>query len=582
MNQQHNNTPETTCASDLVANDAPLTNINLDNLRFHHLNSPSKIAMARMACLGIDASSLIPSLVVESETVSTGIDAPADATNPFRKWRTDSHGPTKTRMIFQGGGLASYLVRLLSMAMEEWNRSLLSFSQSMDGLLLVGQHHKSHEKAKDTSSSSLLLLLEKDHRPPKQYNGQNEIIMKALNVLKQVLLLLVQVCKYDTTLNEEMARGCGMHCLLSNILGMDVYKILEELFDPTTTTATTTIASREEYERLEDTLIEIQDLAAKLAHVDTTLGYPVKVSPPYTLEELHGRLPLVFSIVSPSGKKKECFMVHQVTERQSAQEDVGFVMWPSAVVLASWLLDHEELVVRGKRVLELGAGCGLTGMVAARMMLARGEGGDGDDDDGGGGQTGSLAPQVILTDFHRKVLRNIRRNISLNGLEDVAKVMHLDFYSHSGTTEHGKVGWKGIDLSLMDDHDPDHHHHHHHHHHHMDQQHHQPPVDLILAADTICKASDSVAVSDTIYHALVPGGEAVVVSADAQHRFGVDIFEKECQRNGLQVTTFNMADLCQGKLVPGSKDHDPCGIRQTSGYVDGMTLTMFRVLKPLS
>ena len=42
----------------------------------------------------------------------------------------------------------------------------------------------------------------------------------------------------------------------------------------------------------------------------------------------------------------------------------------------------------------------------------------------------------------------------------------------------------------------------------------------------------------------------------------------------------NIADMCDGKLLPRDKDsEDPCGIRQTSGFVDGMTLTMFRVVK---
>eukprot|EP00557_Chaetoceros_sp_GSL56_P007642 CAMPEP_0176502650 /NCGR_PEP_ID=MMETSP0200_2-20121128/14872_1 /TAXON_ID=947934 /ORGANISM="Chaetoceros sp., Strain GSL56" /LENGTH=529 /DNA_ID=CAMNT_0017901747 /DNA_START=417 /DNA_END=2006 /DNA_ORIENTATION=- len=528
--------------------------MNLENLKLC-LNSPSKIAMARMHCLGVDTSSLGLSL----DAVET-----KEGTSPHNPCihKTNDSSPTTKIMIIQGG-LASSLVRLLYMANQEW-KIHLPFPCHIDGFFFM--KHKTPENIENTAKQ--------------QHNdGKNKTtnMMDALNIMHQVLLLLLQVCKLDPTLTEEMAKGCGMHSLLSNILRIDVYNILDELHDPSIA------SSRQEYETLEDALIAIQDLAAQLAHVDTTVGYPVKVSP-FTLEELQARLPLVFTIVSPSGKRKECFMVHQVTERQSAQEDVGFVMWPSAVVLASWLLDQEDelwLVKSGgrKRVLEIGAGCGLTGMVAARMMMAGGGGGGGGDESEGG-----LA-QVILTDFHRKVLMNIQRNISLNGLDDVAKVMHLDFYSHSGATQQ-RDGWKGTELSLLlQDHafeaaapvlDQDHHHDDHHH-----QMDNQPPVDLILAADTICKASDSVAVSDTIYHALVPGGEAIVVSADAQHRFGVDIFEKECRRNGLQVTSFNVADLCHGRLMPGSEDLDPCGIRQTSGYVDGMTLTMFRVVKPL-
>ena len=60
-------------------------------------------------------------------------------------------------------------------------------------------------------------------------------------------------------------------------------------------------------------------------------------------------------------------LINQVTDRQSAQKDVGYVMWPSAVVLSRWLVSNPT-ELRGKTVLELGAGCGLTGLVAAKIM----------------------------------------------------------------------------------------------------------------------------------------------------------------------------------------------------------------------
>ncbi|PVD39096.1 hypothetical protein C0Q70_01724 [Pomacea canaliculata] len=43
---------------------------------------------------------------------------------------------------------------------------------------------------------------------------------------------------------------------------------------------------------------------------------------------------------------------------------VAAVVWDSAVVLCDYLVKHQEIVF-GKRVLELGAGTGLVGMVAA-------------------------------------------------------------------------------------------------------------------------------------------------------------------------------------------------------------------------
>ena len=357
--------------------------------------------------------------------------------------------------------------------------------------------------------------------------------------LHQILSLHLYISQVDFTLAEEMAKGCGSHKLLTKLIRLDVYSVLSKLYNESLIQMDVH-GIKEVYEQDEDALVEIQDLACSVAYANPnpsiSYAYPVKMSP-YTIEELQNRLPLVFHINSPNGNQ-ECLMVGQVVERQSAQEDVGFVMWPSAVVLASWLLDHSDLLRENTKVLEIGSGCGLTGLVAARMMKKKlklasqfNKNGDAEADanvdafahadvdvdvDAGG---------VILSDFNQKVLANLDRNIEfLNDLRRCAKPLHLDFYVQGGTNREG--GWKGTlfkSLSsaekVLED---------------------QPGVDLVLAADTICKPADSVAVSNTIYDALVPGGEAIVVLADAKHRFGVDIFDKECRRNNLEVITTNV------------------------------------------
>jgi predicted nicotinamide N-methyase len=230
---------------------------------------------------------------------------------------------------------------------------------------------------------------------------------------------------------------------------------------------------------------------------------------------------------------------------------------------------HREKL-QNKSILELGSGCGLTGLVAAHIIgvhrknscqnLAMLEEEKKHDE----GNTAS----VILTDFNKKVLANIDRNIDLNGLGHVATTSHLDFYAHEGDNFHG--GWNGGEKPEDDRIKNE------------DWERMMPPVDLIIAADVICKPSDAVAVSKTIYDALTPGGEAIIVSADAKHRFGVDIFEEECQKVGLQIFVIDANDLCGGKLLPQcAHDDDPCGIRQTSGFVEGMSLTMFTLRKPI-
>jgi predicted nicotinamide N-methyase len=174
--------------------------------------------------------------------------------------------------------------------------------------------------------------------------------------------------------------------------------------------------------------------------------------------------------------------------------------------------------VQGRSVLELGAGCGLTGLVAAGLSPSN----------------------VVLSDFNAKVLENLRHNIVLNSLE--ATAIGLDFYQQQGDCA------KWVDTE--------------------GESHSGVPV--ILGADIICQPEDAVAAAKTIHDALLPDGLAIVVCADAKHRFGVDCFESECRRHALTVHTSNMADLYNGQLV--KKD-----MEMTTGYVEGMTLTMFQI-----
>lgn len=59
----------------------------------------------------------------------------------------------------------------------------------------------------------------------------------------------------------------------------------------------------------------------------------------------------------------------RVSGTPSGDEEFGGEIWPAAKWLASYLVDHPELV-RGQRVVELGCGCGLVGIVAAVLGAA--------------------------------------------------------------------------------------------------------------------------------------------------------------------------------------------------------------------
>ncbi|CAN0394286.1 unnamed protein product, partial [Ectocarpus sp. 12 AP-2014] len=114
-------------------------------------------------------------------------------------------------------------------------------------------------------------------------------------------------------------------------------------------------------------------------------------------------------------------LVRPVKQRQHSQFDVGFVMWPAAIIL-SRLLCRNPSLVRGRRVLEIGAGLGLAGLVAARIQQVPSSSSNaslaGLACSNGGTVVGSRSDvaeaSVTLSDFNPLVLRALEANVALN------------------------------------------------------------------------------------------------------------------------------------------------------------------------
>jgi hypothetical protein len=108
--------------------------------------------------------------------------------------------------------------------------------------------------------------------------------------------------------------------------------------------------------------------------------------------------------------------------RQTSQEDVGQLLWPAALPMSRWIVAHAALL-RGKRVLEIGSGMGLCGIVAAlaKAAVEGGEEGEEGKEERGVADDGSRTTTmtqhtspVYLTDFNDVVLHNLEYNAVLN------------------------------------------------------------------------------------------------------------------------------------------------------------------------
>lgn len=107
----------------------------------------------------------------------------------------------------------------------------------------------------------------------------------------------------------------------------------------------------------------------------------------------------------------------------------GSWVWNSALVLAEWMANQCKLFdfdFRGKTVIELGAGAGLPGLMAALLGARR----------------------VVLTDVE-PLLPGLLENVYANGLEDRVEVTELVWGSDESVIQANELG--KFDLILMSD-----------------------------------------------------------------------------------------------------------------------------------
>ena len=82
----------------------------------------------------------------------------------------------------------------------------------------------------------------------------------------------------------------------------------------------------------------------------------------------------------------------------------GQYIWPAAEKASRYLYEHWESL-RSRVVVELGAGCGMAGITAAKL--------------------GTPLTHVVLTDHDPGAVRLLEENTELNDVADRCKAMHL-------------------------------------------------------------------------------------------------------------------------------------------------------------
>ena len=114
-----------------------------------------------------------------------------------------------------------------------------------------------------------------------------------------------------------------------------------------------------------------------------------------------------------------------LSRRARIGSEIECKVWPAAVILGRWLWRHRWLL-RGRTVLELGAGVGTVGLASATCG----------------------AGTVLITDINQLALRCARENVQKNGpmVRAVCRVAHLDWASPPplGTTPAGSGAGGGL------------------------------------------------------------------------------------------------------------------------------------------
>jgi len=188
---------------------------------------------------------------------------------------------------------------------------------------------------------------------------------------------------------------------------------------------------------------------------------------------------------------------------EKANRRVGYRLWGAGVVLAEFIR-KKKLDVLNRKILEVGAGLGVPGIIASMREFS--------------------ASKCVLTDFHPRIVENLKYNIDLNREELINDV------------DARNLDWECIGKTNEED-----------------------RFDLILGADVVCEENDCRLLARVFQSFLKPKGQAWICLGSANSRFGANVFKEIISSEGFAVSEVHDLEIPGSCLASDAEYtfHDP-------------------------
>lgn len=245
-----------------------------------------------------------------------------------------------------------------------------------------------------------------------------------------------------------------------------------------------------------------EELLQEIVGTIVGYGYPFPRVPLECVDSEYLK-PLLYPFKTPSDEEFLVVLRRVPRNMIGGQENVGYVLWPAALIQSRWLCRHaHEFLHHENRVLEIGAGVGLSGIVASHFCN-----------------------HVVLSDFNEECLKNLKFNALLNKGSDSINSLPASTKEDSIVSV-VKLDWDKLDgldgnedSALLVSNSP------------------AGAFERIIGSDIICCKEDVTGVVGVInaYLAKTASARCFFVVASSDHRWGVESFVPALQGAGMAV-----------------------------------------------